>query len=281
MANRSLTIFEKELSELSQKIAPLEWASARKNLGYALVTLGQEKSDIDILKRSIEDIEDELQGCNPEETLEEWVALQADYAAALNALGQLDTGATISILNEAMEAYKSILPVLKRQEAPLEWALLLHNIGRVSQDLGEYSKGSRTLERSISAYNNALTQRTSNVVPLEWAITQNNIAVSLQILGEIQQDADILKESVASYSNAYKKVVQEKHPMAWVITTSNLGRARTILAEQINDIEIARQAVNNFTEIVEFFREAENSRYLELAEQSLEKAQAVIKKIAG
>lgn len=281
MANRSLTVFETELSELKQKAAPLEWASARTNLGYSLVVLGQEKADIDILKRTIEDIEDALQGCNPEESLQEWVALQNDYATSLHALGQLDTGATVSILNEAMEAYKSLLPLLKRQENPLKWALVLHNIAMVFQDLGAHSKGSRTLERSISAFNNALTERTSDIAPLEWAVTQNNAAVSMQILGEIQQDADILKESILSYSNALTKLTQEKNPLAWVISTGNLSSVCTILAEQIKDIDIARQAVNNFTDIVEFFRDASDARHIELAEQYRDKAQAVLLKIDG
>lgn len=281
MANRSLTVFEKELSELNHRPAPLEWASPRNNLGYALVASSHEKSYIDILKQSIDDIEDDLQGCNPEEKPEEWIALQTDYAAALHALGQRKTEATVSILNEAMEAYKRLLPTMKRQESPLEWALLLHNIGRVSQDLGEYSQGSRTLERSISAYNNALTQRTSNVVPLQWALSQNNAAVSMQILGEIQQDTELLNESILSYSNAHQKLTQEKHPMGWVITTANLGGARTIQAEKIKDIEIARQAVNNYTEIVEFFHDVSNAQYLDLAEQFRDKAQAVLQKIGG
>lgn len=281
MSNRSLTVFEKQLSDQKYKLAPLEWASARNNLGYALVSLGQEESDNDTLKQSIIETETALEGCNPVDSLEEWITLQTDLAAALHALGQRKTDETVSLLNKAMEAYKKILPAIKRQEAPLEWALILHNIAMVSQDLGEHSEGPRTLERSVSAYSNALTQRTFDVAPLEWALTQNNAAVSMQIIGQIKQDINILKESIVSYDNAQQMLTLEEHSMAWVITTGNLGCVQTVLAEQTKDSEIARQAVNNLTDIVAFFSDATNSQHLELAEQYRDKAQTVLDKVGG
>lgn len=280
MANRSLIRFEKELSELKHKPAPLEWASPKNNLGHVLVALGQEQSDTAILKQSIKETKDALEGCNQEENIEEWVGLQNNYAAALHALGQRDTEETVSMLNQAMEAYKSLLPIVKRQEAPLEWALVLHNIAGVSQDLGAHSEGPRTLERSISAYSNALTVRTSNAVPLEWAKSQNNAAVSMQTLGEIKHDTDILNEAIQSYDLAQKKLTQAKNPLAWLITLSNLGFVRTTLAEQVNDVEIARQAVDNYSDIVDFLQDASNSQHLEIAEKYREKAQAVLQKIS-
>jgi len=279
MANKALAVFENELSRLNEKLAPLEWASPRNNLGYGLIVLGQKESDVTLLKKSITEMEDALEASDPKEALDDWIALQLTYAAALHALGQRNTGDTVSLLNKSMEAYKKILPVLKRQEAPLEWALMMHNIAMVFQDLGEYSEGSRTLERSITAYNNALTQRSATVVPLQWALSQNNAAVSLQLLGEIQQDADILNDAVVSYGHACHKVTQSKHPVAWVITTGNLGSVRSILAEKTNDAEMARQAVNNLNEIVDFLGEATNSKYLELAERYRDKAQAILEKI--
>lgn len=279
MANRSLIRFEKELSELKHRPAPLEWASPKNNLGHVLVALGHEQSDIGILKQSIDDTKEALQECNREENLEEWVTLQKNYAAALHAVGQRDTEETVSFLNEAMEAYKSLLPIIKRQEAPLEWALVLHNIADVSQDLGAHSEGPRTLERSISAYSNALTVRTSNAAPMEWALSQNNAAASMQTLGEIKHDTDILKESVLSYDLAQKKLIQAKNPLAWIIIIGNLGSVRTTLAEQVEDVEIARQAVDNYTDIVEFLQDATNTQHLDIAEKYREKAQAVLQKV--
>ena len=279
MASRSLIRFEKELLELKHRPAPLEWASPKNNLGHVLVGLSQEQSDIAILQQSIQEFEGALEGCNQENNLEEWVAHQNNYAAALHALGQRDTETTVSTLNQAMEAYKSLLPVVKRQEAPLEWALILHNIAGVSQDLGAHSEGSRTLERSISAYSNALTVRTSNAAPLEWALSQNNAAASMQTLGEIKHDTDILNESIQSYDLAQKKLTQANNPLAWLITLSNLGFVRTTLAEQVNDVEIARQAVDNYSDIVDFLQEATNSQHLEIAEKYREKAQAVLQKV--
>ncbi len=279
MANKALEAFEKELSGLNEKLAPLEWASPRNNLGYALVALGQNKSGIEHLKKSITEMGDVLEASDPKDALDDWVSLQLTYAAALHALGQRNTGETVSLLNKSMEAYKKILPVLKRQESPLEWALMMHNIAMVFQDLGEHSEGSRTLERSITAYNNALTQRSANVVPLQWALSQNNAAVSLQVLGEIQQDSEILKDAVVSYGNACHKLTQSKHAVAWVITTGNLGSVRTLLAEKTNDAEMARQAVNNLNEIVDFLSGVANTKYLVLAERFRDKAKAVLEKI--
>jgi len=126
MANKALVTFENEFSGLNEKLAPLEWASPRNNLGYALVALGQKESGVSLLKKSIAEMEDVLETSNPKDALDDWISLQLTYASALHALGQRNTGDTVSLLNKSMEAYKKILPVLKRQEAPLEWALMMH-----------------------------------------------------------------------------------------------------------------------------------------------------------
>ena len=257
MENKALITFEKELAGLSQTLAPLPWAYAKNNLGYVLVVLGQKESDLALFEKSIAEMEGVLETSDPKEDLEGWISLQMTYAAALHAFGQRGTEETVSLLNKSMEAYKKILPVLKRQEAPLEWALMMHNIAMVFQDLGEHSEGSRTLERSITAYNNALTQRSANVVPLQWALSQNNAAVSLQVLGQLQNDENILKDALVSYGN--------------------LGSVRTILAEKIQDAEMAGQAVKNFTEVANFLAEAKNSAYLKVVEQFSAKAEAVLK----
>ena len=277
MENKALITFEKELAGLSQTLAPLPWAYAKNNLGYVLVALGQKESDLALFEKSIAEMEGVLETSDPKEDLEGWISLQMTYAAALHAFGQRGTEETVSLLNKSMEAYKKILPVLKRQEAPLEWALIMHNIAMVFQDLGEHSEGSRTLERSITAYNNALTQRSANVVPLQWALSQNNAAVSLQVLGQLQNDENILKDALVSYGNACHKLTPSKHPVAWVVVTGNLGSVRAVLAEKIQDTEMAGQAVNNFTEVANFLAEAENSAYLKVVEQFSAKAEAVLK----
>ena len=87
MANKALEVFEKELSGLNEKLAPLEWASPRNNLGYALITVGQTEPGVAHLKKSIAEMEDALEVANPKEALDDWIALQLTYAAALHALG--------------------------------------------------------------------------------------------------------------------------------------------------------------------------------------------------
>jgi len=281
MPNETLKIFETELAELSQKTTPFAWASTKNNLGHAFVALSLDQSNYDGLKQSVKEIEDKLEDCNMKDSREEWLALQTELSATLHTLGQREPVNKVSNFNSAMEAYKALLPAITRQESPLEWATMLHNIAGVFQGLGEHSDGARSLERSISAYNNALMVRTPDDHPMEWALTQNNAAVSMQLLGMIKQDGDILNEAIKSYANAQQKLKQADMPLAWFITTSNLGTAQLILAEETKDIDIARQAVNNFNDIVEFLHDASNSQHLEFATQFQEKALAVLAQLGG
>ena len=281
MKAKPLEIFEKELSELNHKLAPLEWASARNNLGHAFVSLEFKESDNARLKKSIAEMEEVLVILEPNSKHDDWINIQMGYAAALHALGQRDIAGAVSLYNQSIEAYKKILPLLKRQEAPLEWALIMHNIAMVFQDLGEHSEGSRTLERSVTAYNNALTQRSAKVVPLQWALSQNNAAVALQLLGEIQQDTEILKGAITSYENACQIVTQADYPVAWVITKGNLGSLLSTLAEKTKDAGMAQQAVSNLSEIADFFAGSSNMAYQKLVKDALDSAQTGLEKITA
>lgn len=281
MTNTALNIFESELAALKNQTTPFVWSSAKNNLGHAFLTLTLDQLSHDSLRQLSKEIKDRLEDCNRDDSLEQWIALQTDLAAVHHTLGQRDPVDTVSNFNRAMDAYKSLLPVVTRQESPFEWALLLHNIAGVFQGLGEHSEGARSLERSVSAYDNALLVRTSSKAPMEWALTQNNVAVSMQLLGVIKQDADILKEAINAYDNANQMLTASEQPMAWLINTGNLGTARLILAEETKDIEIARQAVNNFSDIVEFLQNASNSQHLEFATQYQDKAQAVLVALGG
>ncbi len=278
MINNVITNFETKLFESKQYPMPTVWSSPQGNLVYALLEL--QPPNIDHIKKSIIAYEDALSNSNREEAPHDWGTIQHNLANALHALGQQEKNDATFILNEAMEAYRNVLLVWKRQELPLAWASIMNNIGMIFQLQGELSSGAHTLMKSVSAFNNALTQRTAEHRPQDWAITQNNIGASLQILAEIKQDREVLEESIMAYENSLTKIVPEQRPLGWVTVMSNLSAAQRIMAKQTKDIDAAEKAVVNSNQVIDFLADVTKAEYLALCKKEKEKSQELLENLA-
>ena len=276
MSENSIAIFENELVERNQQSRPLEWSSVQNHLASKLVFSSQYTID----QKTIDQLKDSLEECSQGQSPEDCVANYNDLADALHAKSQQETEAGVKLLNESLEAYKKVLMVWTRQDAPSDWSSTFNNLGMIFMALGERTQGKRALEKSVAAFNNALTLRTREDAPQEWAVCQNNMGVSLRILAELSQDVQMLKESVECYEKALEVITPKQSPLGWVMATSNLGDARLMLAMQLNESEFARKATADFGNIVDYFQNARLAKYLVIAKEHQTSAQDILQRMA-
>ena len=125
-------------------------------------------------------------------------ALQVARGNALLALGERETGTERFV--QAVEAYRAALDVRTRERVPLDWALILNNMGVALHALGERGGDPHHFAQAVDAYRAALEVRTRERVPLDWAATQNNLGGVLWTLGKRESGKEHLAQAVVSLS---------------------------------------------------------------------------------
>jgi tetratricopeptide (TPR) repeat protein len=98
--------------------------------------------------------------------------------------------------------------------------------------MGEWEKGTASLNKAVTAFRAALMEFTRERIPLEWAQTQMNLAVALLKLGELEGGTIRLKKAVAAINAALEVRTRERVPPLWAETQINLGHALAALGER-------------------------------------------------
>lgn len=275
MLEKAVRCFLSALAERTRERVPLDWAATQNNLGNAYGALGQRQGDTELLSKAIASFEAALEERSREKTPLDWATTQNNLGAALHALGVRRDGT--KLLSKSVAAYTNVLEIWTRQKAPLEWATTMNNLGTVLRNLGERQSSGKSLEKSVAAFKNALQVRTRSRVPQDWAMTQNNLGAALQKLAESKEDGTSqLQEAISAYENALKVWSKDNAPMTWAMTMANLAVARRNLAERAMDADLARRAADELQAVVDVFRAASHAQYVELGEEQLAKAKAVI-----
>ena len=75
-------------------------------------------------------------------------------------------------LAAAVERYRVLLAIQRREHVPLDWASTQDALGNALRRLGARESGTARLEQAVAAYRAALQERTQGRVPLDWAATE-------------------------------------------------------------------------------------------------------------
>ena len=173
-----------------------------------------------------------------------WAKSEWGRAMALTKLGEREQSTTN--LNEAVAAYRTILPVFDDLGDRESWATIQNNLGNALAMLGQRENGTAKLERAIIAYRSALEERTREYAPLQWAVTQNNLGNALNALGRRDSSATLLEQAVVAYRSALEEQTCDRVPLDWATTRNNLGNALQALGEREGDLARLEQAIEAF-----------------------------------
>jgi tetratricopeptide (TPR) repeat protein len=169
-----------------------------------------------------------LQEFTRERTPLKWAAAQNNLGNVLGALGARES--RLSLLEEAVSAYRNALQVFTRDHTPLDWATTQNNLGTALQTLGERERGTVRLKEAVAAHRAALGERARDRVPLQWAETQNNLGNALKALGEREREMPRLERMVAAFRAWLVDWIRDRVPLRW--TRNNLGGAPSSLKDR-------------------------------------------------
>jgi tetratricopeptide (TPR) repeat protein len=152
-------------------------------------------------------------------------------------------------LGRVLTTLQDVLAEVSHDEAPLQWAMVQNQLGRVLTLLGEVKDDPALLEQAVLAHRAALEER----VPLERSFIQQDLAFALMLSGEKGQGTEALKEAVAIYRAALKGLNRERMPIDWASVRHDMGVALAALGERKEDPALMQEAITAFRSAMEEF----------------------------
>lgn len=229
-------LYRAGLNGLNKDTAPLAWALAQRNLGYALHGLadaGGDDLDADMtVDKALDAATDAYRAAS--QVLSKSV-LPLLWAAAQNRLGialyKLDAKTQdAEILKHTLAAYQAALQVFSPQQSPIRWAEVMHNLAQAAQVLGGQMRNQELLQKAIDACRAALRVRRKETHPFLWASTQNNLGSALFLLGRTLEDRDALESAAQSFAQVRDFHALAGNANAAAIAGRNLAHVEKMLA---------------------------------------------------
>ncbi len=187
------------------------------------------------------DLLEEMQRLNPNDMGELGALVQEIWSEEMQNLDPRN-------LRRRVEACRTALALIDRDEQPKLWAILQATLGN---SLAESPLDDRAanLEQAIDAYQQALQVRTRQAMPVEWAETINDLAIAYQrrIRGERR---DNLEQAITACEQALQVRTRGDMPVEWAQTMNVLAAAYIyrIWGDRANNLE---QAITAFKQALE------------------------------
>ncbi len=178
-------------------------------------------------------------------------AVRFAFATAALVLGE-QSGQN-EYLEKSVQAYRAVLTLHTRDQAPLDWAMTQNNLGNALQRLGGREEGTGRLGEAVAAYRAALEVHTSDQAPLDWAATQNNLGSALEILSKREEGTARLNDAVTAFHAALEVRTRDRVPLQWAMTQNNLGNALSSLGEREEGTARLEEAVAAFHAALEVY----------------------------
>jgi len=175
-------------------------------------------------------------------TTREKASVQACFANVMLRTGALPGG--IDPHDEAVVAYRTALEFVSREAEPLEWGLLVRNLGVQLQGRAERSGDVETLEAAADSFRNVLQVIPRERFPKMWAAIQNRIGLILYRLDMKTGDTELVKQSLSAYQSALQVYTRLEAPMRWAEVMTNFAQAALVLGEQMRNDEVLEKAAD-------------------------------------
>lgn len=137
----------------------------------------------------------------------------------------------LSLLAEAVTAYRAALTVYNETAMSADWAMAQNNLGTALEAQGMRTGGAAgltLLADAARAYRATLSVHTESMMPARWAGTLNNLGNVLSTQGEWtggEAELALLAEAVIAYRAALTVYTETATPTDWAATQNNLGTA--------------------------------------------------------
>jgi Tetratricopeptide repeat len=237
------------LGEISREEAPLRWARAKSDRGYALSVLGKAYDDLAILEEAIQAHRTALEeqtrlGASSDQTV-----TRNALGYALRALGARREGT--EELEEAVAVYETALKGLSRERMPMDWVRVMNDMGGALAVLGERKEDPALMRQAIEAFRAVMEEHTRERVPLSWAMTQHNLGSALSALAMIVRSPALIEQAVDAYRAALEEQTRARRPFAWAKTQNALASLLYGLGRMKKDPALLEEAAATFRAAME------------------------------
>jgi tetratricopeptide (TPR) repeat protein len=136
--HEAVAAFREALKEHTQARSPLDWAATQNNLGNALAALGERESGAQRLEEAVAASREALKERTQARSPLDWAATQNNLGNALQSLGERTSGADgVRLLEEALSAFSSALPVFEQAHASHYVKLARENLAKAQAALAQ------------------------------------------------------------------------------------------------------------------------------------------------
>ena len=209
---------------------PVSWATTQKQLGDALLFLGERDGDTTHLHEAVAAYDAALEERTRERMPLAWAGIQNNRGAALVHLGIRERDP--DHLQKAVSTFHDSLEERTQARVPVEWAATQNNLGNALLALGELGVGgTEGWKQAVAAFRAALEERSPQEVPRDWAKSQTALGNALFALSEREPETEHLEEAVAVYRSVLT-VSPDGAPSSRTVVRRNLAQALKRLEER-------------------------------------------------
>ncbi len=182
-------------------------------------------------------------------------------------------------LTEAIQRYRTALPLVPRDRSPDDWATTQMALGNALRVLGGRETDTTHLTEAAAAFRAAMEVRTRAANPQGWAAAQVGIGNALWTLGERESGTARLEESVTAYRAALEERTRARVPPDWAQSQYNLANALATLAERTGDRARMTEAIASMRNAAAVYREGNNTYWGPIAERRVTEMEATLAKM--
>lgn len=158
-------------------------------------------------------------------------------------------------LDDAVDALRRALRVLRREQYPIAWATAQAGLGEALYRLEAEGGDAQLLRDAVAAHQAALQVFDRRTDPQLWATVMHNLARTAQVLGEELKNPEVLQKAVDACRSVIEVHTREAAPQQWASTQNDLGSALFLLGRQTGDDATLAAAAEAFGHAREFYGE--------------------------
>jgi tetratricopeptide (TPR) repeat protein len=152
-------------------------------------------------------------------------------------------------LERATTAFEEALRVYRREEFPLDWAMIQHNIGNTLHLMGGLSADAARHGEAVAAFRLALLEHRRERVPMQWANSMASMGAALQSLFT----PDNLRASIEARRAALEVLSIDNAPLEWASAMNGIGTCLINLSTLEGDVSRLAEAAAAFEEAKKVF----------------------------
>lgn len=160
-----------------------------------------------------------------------------------NAAAIVAVAGTADMHYVAVHGYRKSLHLAKRDDGPLDWAMIQRNLGVMLQLLADRQEDPKLLTEAADCFRAAMEVLTRAAYPLPWATSQHRLGKVYYRQDLLAGDTELIKRALACFQAALQVINRAERPLLWAEVMNDFAQAALLLGELLPSREALERAV--------------------------------------